>query len=180
MNRFVELKPDVRENQVYRDALLAQPAEFFQTYCDGRMPGLMEKIHLVERMIQACAAPQVFVNDLYRVQVRRNPPFVHLNIGRHDGEPGKNWHDFQQIKNELVGPEFEGVELFPAESRLVDTDNEYHLWVNVEPGYRFPVGYSKRLVLDEPLVYRGRPGELASESAGEALPVDNGAAVARK
>ena len=81
-------------------------------------------------------------------------PFIQLNIARHDGQPCTSWRDFQRIKNELVGAECEGVELFPAESRLVDTSNEYHLWVKPDREYRFPMGFWRRMVLDGPLVYR--------------------------
>ena len=72
----------------------------------------------------------------------------HLLIGRRDKAPvGKErFRDFQRIKNELVGPECEAVELYPAESRLVDTANQYHLWCFAEEE-RFPFGYTDRLVL---------------------------------
>lgn len=159
MAPFVETPHDVRENQIYRDALLAQPPEFFRGYCQGRIPDLFERMHLVERLVQAAAAPQVFLNNLYRVQVRREPPIVHLTITRLDGQPCKNWRHFQQIKNDIVGPEFEAVELFPAESRLVDMDNEYHLWVNADAAFRFPFGYERRHVMNKPVEYRGRAGQ---------------------
>lgn len=61
-----------------------------------------------------------------------------------DGSARHDWRDFQRIKNELVAPEAEAVELFPAESRLVDTANHYHLWVF--PEYRFPFGMQAREV----------------------------------
>jgi hypothetical protein len=35
-----------------------------------------------------------------------------------------DWRDLQRIKNQLVGPECEAVELYPAESRKVDTANQ--------------------------------------------------------
>ena len=172
MTPFVETPHDVRENQIYRDALLAQPPEFFRGYCQGRIPDLFERMVLVERLVQAAAAPQVFLNNLYRVQVRREPTVVHLSIARLDGEPCKNWRHFQQIKNEIVGPEFEAVELFPAESRLVDMDNEYHLWVNVSPTFRYPFGYERRHVMNKPVEYRGRAGD-ELPGGGPALCVDS-------
>jgi hypothetical protein len=43
-------------------------------------------------------------------------------FARHD------WRDFQRIKNELVGKEQEMVELYPAESRLHDTANQFSLF----------------------------------------------------
>lgn len=60
---------------------------------------------------------------------RAMPPVIHLSIKRLDREPITDWRHKQEIKNMIVGPEFEGVELFPAESRCVDTANQYHLWV---------------------------------------------------
>ena len=146
MNRFVEKANDARATQIHRATLLAQPLEFFRQYHHGRVPELMERIHFVERMIQAAAAPKTYVNDLYTVQVRDRAPHVHLTISRLDGQPCRLWSDFQQIKNELVGPECEAVELFPADSRLVDTRNEYHLWVLPDPKERYPFGFAERHV----------------------------------
>jgi hypothetical protein len=71
---------------------------------------------------------------------------VWLSIKNKDKTPIRDWRHLQRIKNELVGKECEGVELFPAESRLVDTSNQYHLWVITEVGLRFPFGYGDRLV----------------------------------
>jgi len=59
------------------------------------------------------------------------------------------WRDFQRIKNELVGPEHEALQLFPSESRLVDTGNEYHLWVYADPNVRMQLGFQDRFVLRE-------------------------------
>lgn len=177
MDRFVEVPHDVRENQIHREALLAQPPEFFKGYCQGRIPDLFERMILVERLVQAAWAPQVFVNNIYRVQVRREPPLMHLTIVRWDGQPCTNWSHFQQIKNELAGPECEAVELFPAESRLVDMDHEYHLWVNVDPSFRFPFGYAKRHVMNQPLIYGNGSGETSPGSVGPALLPDSVAAM---
>lgn len=70
----------------------------------------------------------------------------HLSIKRNDREPIREWRDLQRIKNELCGPEAEAVELFPAESRLTDEANQFHLWV-FNRGYRFPFGDQVRSVL---------------------------------
>jgi hypothetical protein len=75
---------------------------------------------------------------------RAMPPVIHLSIKRVDREPVTDWRHKQEIKNMVVGPEFEGIELFPAESRCVDTANQYHLWVfgdqNAIRDLGFPVG----------------------------------------
>jgi hypothetical protein len=90
-------------------------------------------------------------NDIYQVSVERKPisdgfQAVYLSIKRLDQKPCKDWRAFQRIKNQLVGPECEFVELYPAESRLVDTANQYHLWGTNDPSYRFPLGFSERVV----------------------------------
>jgi hypothetical protein len=89
-------------------------------------------------------------NDAYQVEVDTNPSVhsawpktVHLSIKRVDREPIHDWRELQEIKNALVGPEVEAMELYPAESRVVDTANQYHLWAIVEPGARFPVGFEQ-------------------------------------
>lgn len=74
-------------------------------------------------------ADEVWGNNLYTVHVRHTDRYVHLSIHRHDRAPARDWRHFQRIKNEIVGPEFEAVEVYPSEARLVDTSNQYHLWV---------------------------------------------------
>lgn len=89
---------------------------------------------------------EYWINDLYQVEVRRaaNEASAWICIRRRDGYPGRDWRHFQQIKNEIVGPECEAVELYPAESRLTDTSNKYHLFACTDPDFRFPFGYRTR------------------------------------
>lgn len=75
-------------------------------------------------------------------------PMVHLSIKTNDRAAHHDWRDLQRIKNELCGDEAEAVELYPAESRLVDAANQYHLFVCKPGGYRFPFGFKERLVAD--------------------------------
>jgi hypothetical protein len=57
---------------------------------------------------------------------------LHLDVVRRDGQAVHDWRDMQRIKNEIVGPEREALELYPAVSRLHDMCNNYHLWVSEE------------------------------------------------
>jgi len=134
-----------------RDSLLSKPDGFFASMLRGRTPTLPEKLLLVEQAVQRMAAAPTYRNDLYTVQVESCPPFVHLHIHRNDWGACTDWRHFQQIKNALVGEENEAVELFPAESRLVDTSNTYHLWVHENPAFRFPLGLQHRLTSSEPI-----------------------------
>ena len=56
-----------------------------------------------------------------------------IEVIRRDRTEIRDWRDLQRIKNDVVGPEHEAVELFPAESRLIDSANRYYLWC-------FPLG----------------------------------------
>lgn len=105
------------------------------------------------RMARRAASDDVFLNDTYQVNRSKIhegrygwPDFVHLSIKRIDKEPVRDWADMQQIKNELVGPEHEGMEIFPAESRLVDMANQYHIWCFVDASLRIPMGWEDRMV----------------------------------
>lgn len=64
---------------------------------------------------------------------------THLAIRRADEKPEMPWRDMQRIKDELVGPERLGVEVFPPRSAVMDQANMYHLWVLPE-GFDLPFG----------------------------------------
>jgi hypothetical protein len=77
----------------------------------------------------------LFHNDRYHVIVRklRNPQvgwpdIVHLSIRDNERTAKHDWRDFQRIKNQIIGPEAELVEVYPRESQLVDLSNQYHLF----------------------------------------------------
>jgi hypothetical protein len=90
--------------------------------------------------------PEMYVNRLYQVEVRRLPAGdMILSIKPKDGSARHDWREFQWIKNQLAGAEREAVELYPAEARLVDTANQFLLYV-VPPGVRFPLGWEHREV----------------------------------
>jgi len=86
----------------------------------------------------------IYVNDLYQVNVDydsyRHQRLTHLSIKRLDKQPVRDWRHMQQIKSEIMGPEREGFELYPAESRVVDGANQFHLWVTDE-GNTIPAGW---------------------------------------
>lgn len=54
--------------------------------------------------------------------------YILLGINSKDQTARHDWRDFQTIKNLVVGEEWEGLELYPAESRLVDPSNYYMMW----------------------------------------------------
>ena len=116
---------------------------------------------------------EIWINSRYQVYLRRLKPndpdsmdeCTHLSIKRRDRLEIRDWREFQRIKNELVGPECEAIEVFPAESRLVDTANQYHLWVFP---FKLPIGFNRRVVSDAS--YKGsvqrpwEPGQRPSDA----------------
>lgn len=132
-----------------------QKANGFKPPSDELVRGWMANFGIDEAAAREAIAnswegAEYWINDLYQVELRRieEEQSVWLCIRRRDGYPGRDWRHFQQIKNELVGEECEAVELYPAESRLVDTSNKYHLFCSTDPTFRFPFGYRQRDVND--------------------------------
>ena len=109
---------------------------------------------LARDQIRKAIQGEWYKNDLYTVIKREHDtgiwpcPIIHLSIKRNDREPITDWRDMQQIKNELTNPEYDAIELHPKESRLVDTANQYHLWVFASEEFTLPVGWTTRNVID--------------------------------
>ena len=99
-----------------------------------------------KQIIESMKYASIWLNNLYEVEVREHhpdktwPDMLWLSIKRIDKEAIHDWRHLQEIKNEIVGPECEAVELYPAESRVVDGANQYHLWVFKSPKARWPFG----------------------------------------
>lgn len=104
---------------------------------------------------------EVFRNDTYEVRVFRGDQanwLVHekswygmidyLSIKRIDKKSIHDWRHFQLIKNELVSETREAIELYPSEKRLMDTANQYHLFV-FPKDYIIPFGWTERSIAVE-------------------------------
>ena len=83
----------------------------------------------------ALQGSRFFVNNFYQVTVKPvasgTGPMYQLAVQRNDGAAVHDWRELQKIKNLLVGEEAEAVELYPAESRLLDVANVYYLYTPV-------------------------------------------------
>jgi len=101
---------------------------------------------------------EIYVNDIYQVAVYRNEEadeLVHveelkgrctwLSIKRRDKRPVNNWQDMQTIKNRLVGVDCDAIQIFPAESRMINMANQYHLIVLPSDAW-LPFGWGFRSV----------------------------------
>tara|TARA_R100001530_G_scaffold135544_2_gene113019 strand:+ start:142 stop:651 length:510 start_codon:yes stop_codon:yes gene_type:complete len=104
---------------------------------------------------------EVYVNDIYQVNVQRNEKadymvrepsmkgkMTYLSIKRLDKKSIHDWRHLQEIKNELCGEDCEAIEIYPVEKRLVDTANQYHLFV-FPKGYQIGFGWTHRSIMTE-------------------------------
>jgi hypothetical protein len=102
---------------------------------------------------------ETYSNDLYLVQINRSANhgfgekslpdgMFEMTVRRKDREAFSDWRHMQQIKNQIVGEENEMVELFPAESRLRDSANQYWFYGFNNDQVRFPFGMFGRVVND--------------------------------
>ena len=118
----------------------------------GSLPETYAEDWPEERVLQAIddlLTCDIYTNNIYQVAVypaaktgpESWPAMIHLSIKRLDRAPVTSWSHLQRIKNELVGEEHEAVELFPAESRLVNMANQYHMWCLADGELRFPFGF---------------------------------------
>lgn len=93
-------------------------------------------------------------NDLYSASVRAyefgsrlrdinaSDKITYIGVCNADGSARHDWRDLQHIKNQICGEEWEALELYPAESRLVDTSNLFILWCFP----RIPIGMQHRAI----------------------------------
>jgi hypothetical protein len=109
---------------------------------------------------------EVWGNDLFQATVERLPNgWIYISLKRHDRAAVRDWRHLQSIKNEVAGPEREAFELFPAESRLVDGANQYHLWV-LPADAPAGLGFHRRAVLEP----TGRDGSFGDGGKGRQRP----------
>lgn len=111
---------------------------------------------------------ELWMNDQYVVHKRvveaidGREPMIHLSIRNDDRSTRHDWRDFQRIKNQLAGPEYEGLEVYPAESRKVDTANQYHLFC-----FPFSMGFglgTQRIVTNHDVTAVAEPGAVQADN----------------
>jgi hypothetical protein len=137
----------------------------------------------VERQLRAHGTT-VWENNRYLVHKEPVPSDQHgfgdievvwLSIKARDDTARHDWREFQWIKNELCGEEWEAIELYPSEKRMVDSVNQFHLWC-LSPPAVFPVGWWSRKVVEENTTAYGsqrewegthRPSDLMSEEEAD-------------
>lgn len=123
------------------------------------------------------APDAVYSNGLYQVSEYIGDGLTHLSIKRQDREVVRDWRHLQAIKNEVCGPERTAIEIFPPESQLVDSANEYHLWV-LPADAPLPFGFKEKLVSSDYQVEDFNAGRERGEHKGRQRPFQPGLSMA--
>ena len=101
--------------------------------------------------------------------------YIHLSIrSRENDHLAHDWRDLMRIKNELVGPDREAVEVYPSMNRIHDTANQFHLWVLPE-GEMTPAGWLSAEIVHKhqieqstnPFIQKGNQREFEEGFLGE-------------
>lgn len=71
----------------------------------------------------------IWENNLYVVNkyVNSSGEVGRISLYRKDNKTVRDWRHLQRIKNEIAGGESWFAEIYPAQSKLVDLGNTYHL-----------------------------------------------------
>jgi len=92
---------------------------------------------------------RAWLNSRYMVRVNEFPNGItYLSIKRVKKQHIHDWREILRIKNELCGPNREGLELYPGMFRVVDTSNQYHLFVMPE-GVGINLGFIESHTCDD-------------------------------
>lgn len=85
-----------------------------------KMLGKFPEVHRLKKYVK---------NNIYTAQVIDSKEGLLLGIRRHDQSTDVPWSHKQRIKNEVLGENFQAIEVFPIQDHLVDDANLYWLWV---------------------------------------------------
>lgn len=107
------------------------------------------KPEIAARLWEEMELHEIWKNNEYQVSIDKHTPHGfgenvvvwHLSIKRLDKKPIHDWRDLQAIKSMLVSPDAEAIELYPAESRVMDGANQFHLYAFTRgaDGQSFPM-----------------------------------------
>jgi hypothetical protein len=129
------------------------PEESFEQFA-ARYQGPAFNEEMLRPLYEKARADEWYRSEHYQVAVDKNVEhgfgegvvLWHLSIKRNDREPIMDWRDLQAIKTAICGAEVEALQIFPAESRVVDTANQYHLYAFMRSGSTLkpmiPVGWT--------------------------------------
>lgn len=112
---------------------------------------------------QASGIQSIWGNNRYWVFVRRHEgcgafgTVIQLSIKTHDGNIRRDWREWMHIKDEICGPHWYAVEVYPPREYEIDNGNVFHLWAwdPQASGFSLPFGWKHRNVFkvvanDEP------------------------------
>lgn len=106
-------------------------------------------------------------NNLYVVTKYVNlfGEVVRISLYRKDNKAVRDWRHIQRIKNEIAGGESWFVEVYPAQSKLVDLGNTYHIWRVPDHAVSEMQGFSDGREVSDELAWQRKFDSLADMEA---------------
>jgi hypothetical protein len=101
---------------------------------------------------------------------------IYLGISNVDQTARRDFRHFQAIKNQLAGEEWEGMEIYPAESRLVDPSNLFIIWCF---HVRLKVGPLRRTVVTAEKAFAPQRAFAEEKENGEGVSLPRGSIAER-
>jgi len=94
----------------------------------GKVPREEAKRQARAAIAETLQTPVYLSEDYQVLLMTRGPLAVHLSVRRRDNQAMQSRRDLIEIAEAFALPNSVYVELYAAESRVVDTANQYHLW----------------------------------------------------
>lgn len=118
----------------------------------------------VQKLSRTGEPIELWENDRYYATVRRwkrrsaHRPTIIIGVSRIDETAVHDWRDLQYAKNDIAGPEWLGIEVYPPESQKLDPSNRYYLQC-------FPAGLFSQPMRPADLIFGGGRSVLSPADA---------------
>lgn len=126
---------DIKRKHILHPATLPREeltANYHKVYHDAKNANLLPTNVSLDEFVSKMVADEptrMFRSAVHQVSVYDDPYCVHLSFKRNSRQPILSLTDYYVILHQFELPIGYAFELFPAESRVVDTANQYHLYI---------------------------------------------------
>tara|TARA_B100001013_G_C24485330_1_gene392930 strand:+ start:112 stop:702 length:591 start_codon:yes stop_codon:yes gene_type:complete len=127
----------IRVKKLYPNVSREQIEKYYWQIWKGTKTYANNKYHVFKQV------GKVVDTDFIHHENLKGKGIMYLSIKTHDRSPCDDWREFQDIKNQLCGEECEGFQIYPRESELMDTANQFHMLV-FPKGLRFGFGLREK------------------------------------
>ena len=125
---------------ILRETLFQQGPEYCASLFGGRVPCMAEWLQWIEVSVARMTTSWNYTNGDWSVRLFQERGFQVINFWPVCGEKRRRVGELESLVSEFA--DAAAYELYPAESRLVDSGDEYHLWIPTCPDWNIGLGKS--------------------------------------